>query len=226
MTIRQVVEEIGGGVANGKKFKAVQIGGPSGGCIPHYLADTPIDFTSLNEIDAMMGSGGLVVLDEDDCMVDMARYFLSFTQEESCGKCTYCRVGTKRLLEILNRICEGKGKPEDLDKLEQLSHQVKKGSLCGLGKTAPNPVLTTLKYFREEYEAHIEGRCPAKKCPALIQYTVNDNCIGCTLCAQSCPVEAIAFTPHEKHVIDSEKCIRCDGCFQICPEEAITKISE
>jgi ferredoxin len=166
------------------------------------------------------------VLDENDCMVDMARYFLSFTQEESCGKCTFCRVGTKRLLEILNRICEGKGKAEDLDKLESLSHWVKKGSLCGLGKTAPNPVLTTLKYFREEYEAHIDGRCPAKKCQALITYTVNDNCIGCTLCAQSCPADAIPFTPHEIHTIDSEKCIRCDGCFQVCPEDAITKISE
>ena len=226
MTIREVVEKIGGGVADDKKFKAVQIGGPSGGCIPHYLADTPIDFTSLNEVDAMMGSGGLVVLDENDCMVDMARYFLSFTQEESCGKCTFCRVGTKRLLEILNRICEGNGKPEDLDKLESLSHWVKKGSLCGLGKTAPNPVLTTLKYFREEYEAHIDGRCPAKKCQALITYTVNDKCIGCTLCAQSCPADAIPFTPHEIHTIDSEKCIRCDGCFQVCPEDAITKISE
>ncbi|NCD40760.1 MAG: 4Fe-4S dicluster domain-containing protein [Bacteroidia bacterium] len=225
MTIRHVVDGIGGGIAGGKKFKAVQIGGPSGGCVPFYLADTPIDFTSLDRIGAMMGSGGLVVLDEDDCMVDMARYFLSFTQEESCGKCTYCRVGTKRLLEILNRICEGRGKIEDLDELEYLSHWVKKGSLCGLGQTAPNPVLTTLKYFREEYVAHIKGCCPAKKCTALIHYTITDNCMGCTLCAQACPVDAIPFLPHEKHCIDDARCIRCDSCFQVCPENAILKNS-
>ena len=222
ISIREIVEDIGGGIAGGKQFKAVQTGGPSGGCIPERLADTPVDFESLSEIDSMMGSGGLVVLDEDDCMVEMARYFLSFTQEESCGKCTFCRVGTKRMLDILNRLCTGKAHKNDIDELEQLCEQVPKGSLCGLGKTAPNPVITTLKYFREEYEAHAQGYCPAGKCSAIITYSVNDNCIGCTICAQKCPVEAIAFTPYEKHFIDTELCIECDNCYQVCPEDAIT----
>ncbi|MCF8357427.1 MAG: NAD(P)H-dependent oxidoreductase subunit E [Prolixibacteraceae bacterium] len=221
ITLRQVIDEIGGGVANGKKLKAVQIGGPSGGCIPYWLADTPIDFKSLNEIGAMMGSGGLVVLDETDCMVDIAKYFLSFTQDESCGKCTFCRIGTKRMLDILNRITQGKGKMEDLDELEKIAHWTEKGSLCNLGKTAPNPIVTTLKYFRDEYEAHINGVCPTGKCTDLISYSVNDNCIGCTKCAQKCPVDAIAFTPHEKHSIDQELCIKCDSCRQVCPEDAI-----
>ena len=221
MTIRKVVNEIGGGIANGKQFKAVQIGGPSGGCIPHWLADTEIDFESLQNHGAMMGSGGLVVLDEDDCMVDIARYFLSFTQEESCGKCTFCRVGTKRMLDILDRICEGKGKMQDLDELEKLAGMVKKGSICGLGKTAPNPVLSSLQYFREEYEAHIQGRCPSGKCQDLISYVVEDNCIGCTLCSQKCPVDAIPFTPYEKHKVVNELCIKCDACKQVCPEDAI-----
>jgi NADH:ubiquinone oxidoreductase subunit F (NADH-binding)/NADH:ubiquinone oxidoreductase subunit E/Pyruvate/2-oxoacid:ferredoxin oxidoreductase delta subunit len=221
ITIRQVVEEIGGGIANGRKFKAVQIGGPSGGCIPAEHADTPINFESLSEMGAMMGSGGLVVLDDTDCMVDIARYFLSFTQEESCGKCTFCRVGTKRMLDILENIASGKGKKGDIEELEKLAEWTKKGSLCGLGKTAPNPILSTLKYFRDEYEAHINGVCPTGKCMDLITYSVNDKCIGCTLCVQKCPVDAIPFTPHEKHVINTELCIKCDACRAVCPEDAI-----
>ena len=221
ITIRQVVEEIGGGIANGRKFKAVQIGGPSGGCIPAEHADTPINFESLSEMGAMMGSGGLVVLDDTDCMVDIARYFLSFTQEESCGKCTFCRVGTKRMLDILENITKGKGKKGDIEELEHLAGWTKKGSLCGLGKTAPNPILSTLKYFRDEYEAHINGVCPTGKCMDLITYSVNDKCIGCTLCVQKCPVDAIPFTPHEKHVINTELCIKCDACRAVCPVEAI-----
>ena len=198
ITIKQVIEEIGGGIANGRKFKAVQIGGPSGGCIPAEHSDTPIDFESLGEMGAMMGSGGLVVLDDTDCMVDIARYFLSFTQEESCGKCTFCRVGTKRMLDILDGIVSGRGKKGDIEELEHLADWTKKGSLCGLGKTAPNPVLSTLKHFRDEYEAHINGTCPTGKCAELITYSVNDECIGCTKCVQKCPVDAIPFTPHEK----------------------------
>jgi NADH:ubiquinone oxidoreductase subunit F (NADH-binding)/NADH:ubiquinone oxidoreductase subunit E/Pyruvate/2-oxoacid:ferredoxin oxidoreductase delta subunit len=221
ITIREVVEVIGGGIANGRKFKAVQIGGPSGGCIPAEHADTPINYESLTEMGAMMGSGGLVVLDDTDCMVDMARFFLSFTQDESCGKCTFCRVGTKRMLDILENITSGKGKQGDIEELEKLAEWTKKGSLCGLGKTAPNPVISTLKYFRDEYEAHINGVCPTGKCTELITYSVNDNCIGCTLCAQKCPVDAIPFTPHEKHSIDTELCIKCDSCRAVCPVDAI-----
>jgi NADH:ubiquinone oxidoreductase subunit F (NADH-binding)/NADH:ubiquinone oxidoreductase subunit E/Pyruvate/2-oxoacid:ferredoxin oxidoreductase delta subunit len=221
ITIREVVEVIGGGIANGRKFKAVQIGGPSGGCIPAEYADTPINYESLTEMGAMMGSGGLVVLDDTDCMVDMARFFLSFTQDESCGKCTFCRVGTKRMLDILENITSGKGKQGDIEELEKLAEWTKKGSLCGLGKTAPNPVISTLKYFRDEYEAHINGVCPTGKCTELITYSVNDNCIGCTLCAQKCPVDAIPFTPHEKHSIDTELCIKCDSCRAVCPVDAI-----
>ncbi len=221
ISISEIVEDIGGGIADDKKFKAVQIGGPSGGCVPHYLAGTPVDFESLLEAGAMMGSGGLVVLDESDCMVDMARYFLSFTQSESCGKCTFCRVGTRRMLNILDRLCSGKAQPKELDELEKLGHQVKLGSLCGLGKTAPNPVLSTIKYFRSEYEAHLEGRCPAGRCKDLITYYVDEECIGCTICAQKCPVEAIPFSPHTKHEIDDELCTSCDICRQDCPTGAV-----
>lgn len=221
ITIRQIVEEIGGGMANEKKFKAIQIGGPSGGCLPASLADIPIDFEALKQAGAMMGSGGLIVLDETDCMVDIAHYFLSFTQNQSCGKCTFCRIGTRRLLDILERIRSGHAIQEDLTELENLAGNISKGSLCGLGKTAPNPVLTTLHYFREEFEAHLRGNCPAGKCLPLIRYEINDDCIGCTKCAQRCPSEAIAYTPYEKHVIDPEKCIKCDICRQICPEDAV-----
>lgn len=221
ITISKVVYEIGGGIANGRKFKAVQVGGPSGGCIPAHLANTPIDFESLTKIGAMMGSGGLVVLDDTDCMVDIARYFLSFTQAESCGKCTFCRIGTRRMLDILNNLTEGKAKPGDLDELEKLARWTQKGSLCGLGKTAPNPVFSTLMYFRDEYEAHLNGVCPTGKCTALIRYSVNDKCIGCTICAQKCPVDAIPFTPHQKHVINNELCIKCDACRLDCPVDAI-----
>lgn len=220
-TIRKIVEEIGGGIPDGKKFKAIQIGGPSGGCIPESLADIPIDYTSLKEVGAMMGSGGLIVLDETDCMVDIARYFLSFTQNQSCGRCTFCRIGTTRMLEILDKICSGKGNIDDLALLEELGEKTKAGSMCGLGKSAPNPVLTTLKYFREEYMAHINGQCPTGKCKNLIKYTINDDCIGCTKCAQRCPSEAITAKPYELHVIDNEKCIKCDICRQICPTNAI-----
>ncbi|MFA8437084.1 MAG: NAD(P)H-dependent oxidoreductase subunit E [Marinifilaceae bacterium] len=221
ITIRKIVEEIGGGIPGGKQFKAVQIGGPSGGCIPASLADTPIDYDSLRKIGAMMGSGGLVVLDETDCMVDIARYFLAFTQNESCGRCTFCRIGTRRMLEILDKICSGKGRYEDLDVLEQLAENTKKGSICGLGQTAPNPVLSTLKYFRHEYEAHIEGTCPSGKCKDLITYEITEDCTGCTKCAQQCPSEAIVATPYEQHYIDPEKCIKCDVCRQVCAEKAI-----
>ncbi len=221
VTIRQIVEEIGGGCVAGKTFKAVQIGGPSGGCLPAELADTPVDYEALAELGAIMGSGGLVVLDEDDCMVDIARFFLAFTQQQSCGKCAFCRVGTRRMLDILDRICSGGGKAGDLEQLESLGRTVAAGSVCGLGRTAPNPVLSTLRYFRGEYEAHLAGRCPAGKCKALVAYRINDRCIGCTLCAQQCPADAIAMTPYVQHVIDLDKCIRCDTCRQVCPVEAV-----
>ncbi|MDZ7617714.1 MAG: NAD(P)H-dependent oxidoreductase subunit E [Patescibacteria group bacterium] len=221
VTVRQIVDDIGGGVPGGRTFKAVQVGGPSGGCVPARLADTPVDFEALTAAGAIMGSGGLVVLDDADCMVDIARYFLQFTQEQSCGKCTFCRIGTRRMLELLERLCAGKGKATDLGELEQLAHLVQNNSLCGLGRTAPNPVLSTLRYFREEYEAHLEGHCPAGKCTALIEYQINHDCIGCTLCAQQCPVDAIAFTPYRTHEIDQAKCTRCDTCRQVCPADAV-----
>ena len=221
ITLRQIVEDIGGGIAGGKKLKAVQIGGPSGGCIPEHMADINVDYESLTGAGAMMGSGGLVVLDESDCMVDIARYFLSFTQDQSCGKCTFCRIGTRRMLDILEKLCAGKGKKGDIEKLEELAENIKKGSLCGLGKTAPNPVLSTIKHFREEYEAHIKGFCPAKKCKDLISYTITDDCIGCTICAQRCPVDAIELTPYKKHIVIDDKCTRCNTCLLVCPSDAI-----
>jgi NADH:ubiquinone oxidoreductase subunit F (NADH-binding) len=221
ITIRQIVGEIGGGIAGDRKFKAVQVGGPSGGCLPASKADMQVDFEALKAAGTMMGSGGLIVLDETDCMVDIAHYFLSFTQSQSCGRCTFCMICTRIMLEILEKIRSGDGKQDDLNNLEKLAMSTKKGSLCGLGKTAPNPVLTTIHYFREEYEAHLNGRCPAGKCLPLIRYEVNDNCIGCTKCAQRCPSDAIAFSPYEKHMIDLVKCIKCDICRQICPVDAI-----
>ena len=221
VTIRQIVEQIGGGVAGGKRFKAVQVGGPSGGCVPAELADTPIDFEALTAAGAIMGSGGLVVLDEDDCMVEIARYFLEFTQDQSCGKCTFCRVGTRRMLEVLTRLCDGGGREGDVELLDELARQIQRGSLCGLGKTAPNPVLSTIQHFRHEYEAHIAGRCPAAACKALITYSITDDCIGCTKCAQHCPTDAIAMRPYEKHEIDPDKCVRCGACKAICPAEAV-----
>jgi NADH-quinone oxidoreductase subunit F len=221
ITIGEVVEEIGGGIEQGRRFKAVQIGGPSGGCIPAELADIRVDFEDLTRAGAMMGSGGLLVMDETDCMVDIARYFLTFTCSQSCGKCTFCRIGTRRMLRILEKICEGKGKKDDLKELEEIALRTREGSLCGLGKTAPNPVLTTLKYFRDEFEAHLEGRCPAKKCKALITYTITDECIGCTICAQMCPAKAIPLKPYEKHEIHQPACIKCGTCRQVCPSEAV-----
>lgn len=220
-TLRQIIEQIGGGVEDGRALKAVQVGGPSGGCIPASLVDTPVDYEALNEHGSMMGSGGMVVLDETDCMVEVARYFLAFTQKESCGKCTFCRVGTKRMLEILEDLCDGKAADGDLAELERLALQVKQGSLCGLGRSAPNPVLSTLRHFRDEYQAHIDGHCPAGKCKALIRYRITDECIGCTRCAQNCPADAIEMKPYEQHEIDDEKCIRCDTCRQVCPVDAI-----
>jgi NADH:ubiquinone oxidoreductase subunit F (NADH-binding) len=221
ISIREIVDGIGLGVGEGRKFKAVQIGGPSGGCIPASLADTPVDFEELSGLGAMMGSGGLVVLDDADCMVDMAKYFLTFTHKQSCGKCTFCRIGTKQMLDILTRLSEGKADMKEIDILEELCNDVKDGSLCGLGKTAPNPVITGLKYFREEYEAHANGYCPSKKCRELIQYSITDKCTGCTRCFQECPVGAIAFKPYEKHEIDQSLCTKCDNCRVVCRDDAV-----
>ncbi len=223
ITIREVVFDIGGGIRFGKKFKAVQIGGPSGGCIPEEQIDLPIDFDSLTAAGAMMGSGGMVAMDEDDCMVDIARYFLSFTQNESCGKCTPCREGTKRMLETLERITQGKGEAEDIAHLENLAISIKDSSLCGLGQTAPNPVLTTLRYFRDEYEAHIfDRKCPAGLCPDLLTYYIDPElCTGCRACIKVCPVEAISGEKKEPHVIDEPKCISCGACLERCKFDAV-----
>ncbi len=224
-TLREVIYEIGGGIPNGKDFKAVQTGGPSGGCIPKAHLDTEIDYDNLISLGSMMGSGGMIVMDEDNCMVDIARFFLDFTVEESCGKCPPCRIGTKRMLEILNRITEGKGVPEDIDNLQRLAESIKASSLCGLGQTAPNPVLSTLHYFRHEYEAHIhEKRCPAGACQALLNYVITDGCKGCTLCVKECPVNAIAGERKAVHSIDTEKCIKCGACLSKCPFKAIVKM--
>ncbi len=224
-TLREVVEEIGGGVPNGKKFKAAQTGGPSGGCIPASLIDTPIDYDNLIKIGSMMGSGGLIVMDEDSCMVDIAKFFLEFTVDESCGKCAPCRIGTVRLLEILNKITEGNGELEDLDKLEELANYIKSASLCGLGQTAPNPVISTLRYFRDEYVAHIvDKKCPAGVCKKLLAYTIEaDKCKGCTLCARQCPAGAIIGKVKEVHVIDQAKCVKCGACIEKCKFGAIIK---
>ena len=221
ITLREIIEDIGGGTGSDKKFKAVQIGGPSGGCLPASCGETLVDYGALAAAGCIMGSGGLVVLDEADCMVDLARYFMTFTQQESCGKCTPCRVGTKRMLEILERLCAGQGHQGDIEHLEHLAHTTRTGSLCGLGRTAPNPVLSTLRHFREEYDAHLAGRCPALKCRALIAYRINEKCIGCTKCAQVCPADAIELAPYQPHVIQQDKCTRCDTCRQVCPSEAI-----
>ncbi len=223
ISIRDVIFKLGGGIRGNKKFKAVQMGGPSGGCIPEYLADTIVDYDSVNATGAIMGSGGMVVMDEDTCMVDIAKFFLDFTQKESCGKCTFCRIGTKRMLEILTRITEGKGEMSDIEKLEELAYEIKDNSLCGLGQTAPNPVLTTIKYFRDEYEAHIrDKKCPAKVCKSLLTYEVDpEKCTGCTVCARNCPADAIDGEKKEVHFIRQEDCIKCGMCYTKCKFDAI-----
>lgn len=221
ITIREIVEEIGGGIENGGTFKAVQVGGPSGGCIPASLSHTHIDYEELTAVGAMMGSGGLLVMDEHDCMVDIARYFLAFNSDQSCGKCTYCRIGVRHMLTILDTICEGAGEPSDLVKLEELAIKTKERSLCGLGKTAPNPVLTTLKYFRDEYKAHLNGSCPAKRCKNMITFSIDETCIGCTICAQNCPSGAISITPYRRHIIRQDLCIKCGTCKQVCPTGSV-----
>jgi NADH:ubiquinone oxidoreductase subunit F (NADH-binding)/NADH:ubiquinone oxidoreductase subunit E/Pyruvate/2-oxoacid:ferredoxin oxidoreductase delta subunit len=226
LTIQEIVEEIGGGIADDHQFKAVQIGGPSGGCIPASMSNIVVDYEELIKAGAMMGSGGMVVLDDRDCMVDIARYFLSFTQSQSCGRCTFCRIGTLKLLGILGKICSGKGCADDLIMLEDLSQSIKNASLCGLGKSAPNPVLTTLRYFKDEYEAHLKGICPAGKCKELIRYTIDTNCNGCTICSQKCPVKAIPFTPYQQHTIDDTLCIRCDLCKSCCPAGAVNIVAK
>ena len=223
ITLREIIYDVGGGIKEDKKFKAVQTGGPMGGCLPENYLDLPMDYEALAEAGSILGSGGLVVMDEDTCMVDIARFFMEFTQDESCGKCTPCRVGTRRILEILTNICNGNGKPEDIDTLRYLCNQINENSLCGLGKGAPNPVKSTLEHFLDEYEAHIyEKRCPAKVCKSLIRFEIIDGaCTGCTLCARNCPVNAISGERRQTHVIDPDICIKCGICEQLCPYDAI-----
>ncbi|MBQ1484044.1 MAG: 4Fe-4S binding protein [Eubacterium sp.] len=224
MTIREIIYGIGGGIKGDRQFKAVQMGGPSGGCIPASLIDTPVTYEDITKTGAIVGSGGMIVTDEDTCMVDIARYFLDFTRKESCGKCNYCRIGTKRMLEILERITEGKGKDGDIELLEELAGKIKDGAMCGLGQTAPNPVLTTLRYFRNEYEDHIYNhKCTAKSCRALIHFEITDKCVGCTRCAKGCPVNAISGSVKQQHVIDQDVCIKCGRCMENCKFGAIVK---
>ena len=224
-TLNQIIEDIGGGVEGGEKLKAVQTGGPSGGCIPAELCDAPVDFDALTRMGAIMGSGGMVVLSESSCMVDVARYFLSFTCQESCGKCTFCRVGIRRMLDILDRLCTGKGSMEDINKLEELAISIKQMALCGLGKTAPNPVLSTLKYFREEYEEHVKGICRTGTCKEMVKLEITEECVGCTKCAKACPSDAIPYTPYARHQIEVEKCVLCGLCIDECSYNAIRKVA-
>jgi len=222
VTLREIIEDIGGGIPGGRSFKAVQTGGPSGGCIPADKLDMSIDFDSLTEAGSMMGSGGMIVMDDHTCMVDVARYFVEFLMDESCGKCTPCREGLYAMYQTLNRICDGNGKDGDVEFLEELAHTVNTTSLCQLGGTAGNPVLSTIRYFRDEYEKHIhEKTCPAGRCKALITYSITDNCTGCTLCARNCPVEAISGERRQKHVIDTETCIKCGVCYEVCQFDAV-----
>jgi NADH-quinone oxidoreductase subunit F len=225
ITINSIIFDVCGGIVNDKKFKAVLIGGPSGGCIPAFMCDIPIDYQQINKTGAIMGSGGLIVMDETTCMVDVAKFFLTFTQSESCGKCTFCRIGTKRMLEILERITVGEGVMDDLENLDELSAQIKNASLCGLGQTAPNPVITTLQYFRDEYVAHVvEKKCPAHVCESMLTYTINDKCTGCTVCARACASNAITGQRNAIHLIDQDKCIKCAKCFTVCRFDAVDKI--
>jgi NADH:ubiquinone oxidoreductase subunit F (NADH-binding) len=223
ISLRDIVYEVGGGIKGDKKFKAIQTGGPMGGCLPESLLDLPVDYETLGQAGSIMGSGGMIVMDEDTCMVDIARFFMEFTQDESCGKCVPCRVGTHRLLEILEGICDGRGTEDDLVELQELSEQIRQNSLCGLGQGAPNPVVSTLTHFMDEYKAHIyEKRCPAKVCRSLITFEILDGpCTGCTVCARNCPVTAISGERKETHVIDQDICIKCGICYQVCQFDAI-----